>query len=91
MMSYETLCPGCFADKGTANPCPHCGYDEPQPRGPLVLRHRTLLHNQFLMGRVLGKPGGFGTTYLAWDRVLETKLAINGIAGFSEDYGCVQN
>ena len=23
----DTLCPGCFADKGRTNPCPHCGYD----------------------------------------------------------------
>lgn len=23
----DSLCPGCFAAKGPANPCPHCGYD----------------------------------------------------------------
>ncbi|MCG6861056.1 MAG: hypothetical protein LJE70_07235 [Chromatiaceae bacterium] len=26
--SPDNLCPGCFADKGSTNPCPHCGYDE---------------------------------------------------------------
>ena len=70
------LCPGCFAHKGTANPCPHCGYDETATRGPLPLPHRTLLHGQYLVGRVLGKPGGFGITYLGWDRHLEMRVAI---------------
>jgi len=75
--SPEHLCPGCFADKGGANPCPHCGYDEQAVRGPLLLPHRTLLHEQFLLGRVLGgKPGGFGITYLSWDLKLQMRVAI---------------
>ncbi|MCF8210296.1 MAG: protein kinase [Rhodoferax sp.] len=74
---FDTLCPGCFAEKGSASTCPHCGYDESQKRGPLVLPHRTLLHHgQYLVGKVLGKPGGFGITYLAFDTKLETKVAI---------------
>ena len=72
----DTLCPGCFADKGQTNPCPHCGYDEQANRGPLPLPHRTLLHDQYLVGRVLGKPGGFGITYLGWDLHLQMRLAI---------------
>jgi len=70
------LCPGCLAAKGRANPCPDCGYDEAAERGPLLLPHRTLLNGQFLVGRVLGKPGGFGITYLGWDQNLETRVAI---------------
>ncbi len=75
--AFAQLCPGCFADKGTASLCPHCGYDDSLKRGPLVLAHRTLLnHGQYLIGRVLGKPGGFGITYLALDTKLETRVAI---------------
>jgi serine/threonine protein kinase len=75
--AFARLCPGCFAEKGNASICPHCGYDESQKRGPLVLPHRTLLHQgQYLIGKVLGKPGGFGITYLALDTKLETKVAI---------------
>ncbi|OIN93041.1 MAG: hypothetical protein AUJ20_05430 [Comamonadaceae bacterium CG1_02_60_18] len=75
--AFTHLCPGCFAEKGNASTCPHCGYDESQKRGPLVLPHRTLLNNgQYLIGKVLGKPGGFGITYLAFDTKLETKVAI---------------
>ena len=75
--AFTALCPGCFAEKGSASSCPHCGYDESLKRGPLVLAHRTLLHNgQYLIGKVLGKPGGFGITYLALDTRLETRVAI---------------
>jgi serine/threonine protein kinase len=39
------------------------------------LEPRTVLLDQYLLGRVLGH-GGFGITYLAWDLNLETKLAV---------------
>jgi formylglycine-generating enzyme required for sulfatase activity/serine/threonine protein kinase len=72
----DTLCPGCFADQGDAHPCPHCGYDERAPRGPLPLPHRAFLDGKFIVGRVLGKPGGFGITYLGWDLSLQTRVAL---------------
>lgn len=71
----DTLCPGCFVEKGRPYPCPLCGYDERAGRGPLPLPHRTLLQGQFVVGRVLGKPGGFGLTYLGWDLHLQTRVA----------------
>jgi len=72
----DALCPGCFTDPGGTHPCPHCGYDERAARSPLLLPQRTLLQGQFLVGRVLGRPGGFGITYLGWDRRLERRVAI---------------
>jgi len=74
--AWEALCPGCFREKGGAAVCPYCGYDESVRRSPLALPHRTLLQGQFLIGRVLGKPGGFGITYLAYDVGLETRVAV---------------
>ncbi len=56
--------------------CIFCEYDESERRSPILLQHRTLLDNQYIVGRVLGKPGGFGITYLGWDTRLETKVAI---------------
>jgi serine/threonine protein kinase len=73
---FDILCPGCFKDKGQESRCPGCGYDESAWRSPLVLPHRTILQNQYLIGRVLGKPGGFGITYLTWDTRLQELLAI---------------
>ena len=75
--TFAEHCPGCFNGKGNTSICPHCCYDESLKRGPLFLPHRTLLHHrQYLIGKVLGKPGGFGITYLALDTKLETKVAI---------------
>ncbi len=75
-MNTEQLCMGCMSDKGAAPTCPKCGYDENKKRNSFILSHRTILHNQFMIGRVLGKPGGFGITYLGWDLKLETCVAI---------------
>jgi formylglycine-generating enzyme required for sulfatase activity/serine/threonine protein kinase len=75
-MKAEDLCMGCMANKGETVICTQCGYDEDKRRSPLVLPHRTILNMQFLLGKVLGKPGGFGITYLGWDLRLETMVAI---------------
>ena len=71
------LCPGCFEEQRDTPICPHCGYDESLKRSPLVLPHRTPLnHDRYLVGRLLGKPGGFGITYLGWDERLLKAVAI---------------
>jgi C-terminal peptidase prc len=71
-----TRCPGCFSDTGGASPCPRCGFDPSAPGPVSALTPGTVLHEQFVIGRVLGKPGGFGITYLALDRALATRVAI---------------
>lgn len=76
MAAYDTLCPGCFVEKGKTAVCPHCGYDENEQHIPLALPYRTMLDGRYLAGRVLGKLGGFGITYLGWDVRLETFVAI---------------
>ena len=71
------LCPGCFQEKGeNISLCPYCEFDEAEQRSPLVLPLHTVLNKQYIVGRVLGKPGGFGITYLGWDSQLETLVAI---------------
>jgi serine/threonine protein kinase len=75
-MNYEHLCMGCMGEKGDAQVCPLCGWVEgTPPELPVQLAPRTLLSEKYLLGRVLGQ-GGFGITYLAWDRLLNRKLAI---------------
>ena len=74
-MDTASLCMGCMQPKGTHWTCPHCGYSN-KPRNPMVLPYQAVLNNKFLVGRILGKPGGFGVTYLAWDLVLHTTVAV---------------
>lgn len=76
MESWDQICPGCFQSKDESTVCPHCGYNEADRRAPIVLPYRTLLNGQYLVGKVLGKPGGFGITYLGCDIHLQTKVAI---------------
>lgn len=57
--------------------CPHCKCEPVSPQQTAIaLPMRTLLNDRFMVGRVLGQPGGFGITYLAWDTVLDTAVAI---------------
>lgn len=73
---FGNLCMGCMKDKGDSLECPVCGYRPDHRRSPFVLPYQAILNNKFLVGRILGKPGGFGVTYLAWDLVLHITVAI---------------
>ena len=74
--NFQKHCPGCFRRKDNHSVCPHCGYDEASPRSPLFLPHGAVLAGQYRVGKVLGRPGGFGITYLGWDIYLQQKVAI---------------
>ena len=77
MNEHPPLCPDCFHDKDHVQICPHCGWDDSEAPIETVLKPGTSLHHgQYLIGRVLGKPGGFGITYLGFDTRLEIKVAI---------------
>nr|VFJ93027.1 MAG: Formylglycine-generating enzyme, required for sulfatase activity, contains SUMF1/FGE domain [Candidatus Kentron sp. LFY] len=72
----ETRCPACFQDKGNATACDHCGWKPGSPpANPLYLPLGTALGDSYVIGKVLGH-GGLGITYLAWDRELDTRIAI---------------
>jgi serine/threonine protein kinase len=82
----QTMCVGCMQDDSGAPVCPVCGKPfDIQAQNPLQMKPRTMLHDQYLIGRALGH-GGFGVTYLAWDTGLATRLAVkeylpHGVAG----------
>ncbi|WNS77450.1 protein kinase [Bacillus sp. DTU_2020_1000418_1_SI_GHA_SEK_038] len=76
MADINHLCLGCMEDKGSNHICPHCGWvTGAAAEAPQHLPPGTILHEKYLLGRVLGH-GGFGITYLAWDLNLDMKLAI---------------
>jgi len=75
-MNPADLCMGCMEPRSTAGACPRCGWHEgTAPESPLHLPAGTALHDQYVLGRVLGH-GGFGITYLAWELNLACKLAV---------------
>ena len=56
--------------------CQRCGYDEDAlPPSSHVLPPRTLLNEQYLVGKTLGS-GSFGVTYLGWATRLMRRVAI---------------
>lgn len=56
--------------------CSHCGFsNETHEQIPTALAPMTILHNQFIIGTVLGK-GGFGITYIGYDNLNCRKVAI---------------
>lgn len=69
-------CIGCMKLLNAEGKCPHCGFVqdgyEPIPR---CLRPGTYLKERYMLGRVLGE-GSFGISYIAWDCLLDTVVAI---------------
>ena len=71
------ICPACFQETLENGICSSCGFDENAQQSPLLLPPGTpLMNGQYLVGKILGKPGGFGITYLGWDSQLATFVAI---------------
>lgn len=69
------LCFGCF-EENEQDVCPFCGYYNKTVLSSLLLKHGTILRGQYIVGKVLGKSGGFGTTYLGYHQILQIKVAI---------------
>lgn len=71
------ICFGCFEQYDDAfDMCPHCGYVEgTEPELAMYMRPGTVLQERYVIGVALGH-GGFSVTYLAWDALLQHKVAI---------------
>ncbi len=76
MVLDTSLCPGCFGDIGGAPACPNCGYDlRGTEHHPIYLPPGLVLHDRYIVGRVLGQ-GGFGVTYLGYDKFFLKPVAV---------------
>ncbi len=73
----KVRCSGCFEVYDNAfNLCPYCGHAPSAPaKEPYHLAPGSLLAGRYIIGNVLGF-GGFGITYKAWDRKLESVVAV---------------
>lgn len=74
-MGDNQLCYGCMEQKGTSITCPHCGYQENAPYSPDYIAPGTMLHERYIIGRMLGHNGE-GATYLAYDTAISYKVLI---------------
>ena len=70
----DRLCYGCM-EPLEGSVCPRCGWHAGSDNQPHQLGVGTLLRDQYVIGRALGQ-GGFGITYLGWDRYLDMKVAV---------------
>ncbi len=71
---YSCMCE--FDASVDSSICPYCGYDQNTPvKEAYHLDPGTHLNGRYLIGKSLG-AGGFGITYIAWDEVLQQKVAI---------------
>lgn len=70
-------CMGCMEEfSAEFEVCPHCGYVVgTKPKTPYYLQAGSWLSGNYMLGRVIGQ-GGFGITYIAWDKKGERKVAI---------------
>lgn len=78
-------CIYCMNETGGETICPHCGnnandYDVPSH----ILTPGTMLRNRYMIGALIGE-GGFGLTYIGYDNIFDSKIAVkefypNGLA-----------
>lgn len=71
----KKICENCF-EQTDELVCPRCGYDPANNvNDPALLPLGSTLLNKYVVGKMIGK-GGFGTTYLAYDKSDDRKVAI---------------
>lgn len=76
MSKKRIRCPYCFEDYSDEGSCPFCGWNGKNlPIDSVSLVPGTVLKERYELGRILGN-GGFGITYLAWDRLFNHKVAV---------------
>lgn len=71
------ICYNCFNNYDDVYElCPHCGEIPANyiPE-PFQLAPGSILANRYVLGKAIGM-GGFGVTYKAWDRQMDTVVAI---------------
>ena len=75
-MAENKLCMGCMEYKGPAKVCPKCGYVENTPHDPAYIAPGTIIHERYLVGKLLS-ANGQGATYIAYDTAVSCKVLLN--------------
>ena len=68
----KQLCMGCMKEYDDQfDICPYCGYAvNTPPKQSYHIRPGSMLRQRYIIGKVLGY-GGFGITYVCWDKLME--------------------
>lgn len=75
-MVEQKLCMGCMENKGSARVCPNCGYVENTPSLPSYIIPGTVIHERYLVGKLIN-ANGQGATYIAYDTAVSCKVLLN--------------
>jgi len=72
----KNICGYCFQRSVSDGFCKSCGLAVNGLGHGVVLRVGEYIGGQFVVGSMLGSPGGTGVAYLGWDRTLQRKVVI---------------
>lgn len=75
MADYDRLCMACMEETDEAEECPHCGFSLAELQLPDALPYRTILKDQYLVGRAMRKNGE-GILYIGLDLKTKEKVEI---------------
>ncbi|MFD2110863.1 SUMF1/EgtB/PvdO family nonheme iron enzyme [Thiorhodococcus fuscus] len=77
-MDRTSHCPDCFQSPAPDPVCAHCGFDSSAyvHDASLLAPFTRLGGGLYLVGRVLGRPGGFGVVYAGWQARIGKPVAI---------------
>lgn len=74
-INNKCFCENCFEEINGSR-CPHCGYEPTDGTySPTLLRPGGVVSKRYTIGGVIGM-GGFGVTYLAYDKKEDRRVAI---------------
>lgn len=76
-MNNKAICYGCMSTiEKHEKICPYCSFNGNEYTTSFYqLKLGTMLNDRYIIGKVLGE-GGFGITYIGWDRNLEVPVAV---------------
>jgi serine/threonine protein kinase len=70
------ICMNCMTPENAQGICVHCGYvNGSATHTDHQLDEGTILKRRYMLGTLLGN-GGFSNTYIGWDQLLKTKVAV---------------
>jgi len=74
--AWRTRCFSCMEQLSSEEEtCPQCRWDNHNRANGEGMLEQTVLHDQYMVGRALGR-GGFGVTYMGFDLNLRRRVAI---------------